>query len=773
MRRFTFFGKGLVHRLNLANAILVSGLVLALCGPLPADDGGAIEEMKLAPCADTCISSRKHADERKKNFGLKKELKVLRGKRDRSGHFRDWKGALIRFDLAAIPGGAEIQEARIFLYHENHEGELLSLHRMEREWTETGATWFEPCKGCEPWWNGWDNGNYGKDATDTQRVRKKGWISWEATGDVRSFLQGAKNNGWFLKSARTWGRDLEAIKFYSKESHHKSRRPYLRVRYRSAIPPLTVKITSPPNGAVLYESPANVNGTVSDPSATITVNGIIPSISGNTFQANLNLTDGANSITVSAEDRYGQKASDRVDVTLVTKGSIAGVIRDSLTKLPLVSAAVTMTDFQNQPYSVLTGADGKYQITGISSGPFSGDVRKEGYQAHIFSGTMMPGQTVPIDADLNPILPLISGISASDISSGSAMINWATDMPAESLVDYGLTSSYGSSSGDSVLKTAHKIALNNLTPDTTYHFRVTSRNEYGFTSSSDDLTFKTLPPSNPITLTITTPGNGDTISRSDVRVEGTVSNALGLETGVTVNGILAQVYGNQFSANHVPLEEGANLITAKATDAKGNTQAVSVEVNAVKAEHYLSITANVDSGIAPLEAVLRVDSDLDLTDASLTYTGPGEAELISREGAEYRFRIASEGSYNFIAQVADPEGRIYEDTLLIMVLSREQIDSLLQGKWDGMKAALASQDPEKAVLNFAPDSQEIYQKQFNALKSFLPEIAEELNRAQINLVEMDNRRAEYEILVERDGVPLSFSLKFIKDQNGLWKIWRY
>ena len=203
MHRVTCLGKGLVYRLNLANAILVCGLVLALCGPLPADDGGAVEEVKLAPCADTYISSRKHLDERKKNFGLKKELKVVRGKRDRSGLFRDWKGTLIRFDLGAIPNGAEVQEARIFLYHENHQGEFLSLHRMEREWTETGASWFEPCRGCEPWWGGWENGNYVKKATDTQRVRKKGWISLDVSEDVRSFLQGAKNDGWFLKSART------------------------------------------------------------------------------------------------------------------------------------------------------------------------------------------------------------------------------------------------------------------------------------------------------------------------------------------------------------------------------------------------------------------------------------------------------------------------------------------------------------------------------------------------------------------------------------------
>ena len=177
MRRFTFFRKGLLHRLNLRIAFLVCGLVLVLCAPLPADEGGPVEELKLAPSADTYISSRRHDNERGKNFGLKKELKVVGGKVYDSGHFRDWKGALIRFDLASIPNGAEIQEARLFLYHENHEGELISIHRVEKDWSETGASWFEPCKGCEPWWGGWEGGNYQAGASDTQRVRKKGWIS--------------------------------------------------------------------------------------------------------------------------------------------------------------------------------------------------------------------------------------------------------------------------------------------------------------------------------------------------------------------------------------------------------------------------------------------------------------------------------------------------------------------------------------------------------------------------------------------------------------------
>jgi len=341
-------------------------------------------------------------------------------------------------------------------------------------------------------------------------------------------------------------------------------------------------------------------------------------------------------------------------------------------------------------------------------------------------------------------------------------------MASDSLVDYGQSSSYENSVSDSALKTAHKMVLKNLAADTTYHFKVTSRNEYGFASSSGDNTFKTLPPSNPITLTITFPKDGDTISRPDVRVEGTVSNALGLETGVTVNGILAQVYGNQYSANHVPLVEGSNSIQVVATDTKGNSRSAEIAIQGEKSEHYLRISADVESGIIPLESILTLDSDLDLTHASLNCTGPGEVELISREGKEYRFKIPAEGAYKFTAQVSDPGGVIYEDSLTVVALSKEQMDSLLRGKWEGVRARLASGDIEGSLEHFSGRKREQYGVLLNVLAPVLPRVVQEMS--DIQLVEVYGDMAVYDLRTVRDGVEYSFQVLFTRDSDGIWRI---
>ncbi|MBI4824408.1 MAG: hypothetical protein HY805_09315, partial [Nitrospirae bacterium] len=74
----------------------------------------------------------------------------------------------------------------------------------------------------------------------------------------------------------------------------------------------------------------------------------------------------------------------------------------------------------------------------------------------------------------------------------------------------------------------------------------------------------------PLNITILSPSAGETISSPKVIVTGTVENFIG-ELGVTVNGIVADVYGNQFVVSNVPLVEGANTITVTAKDALRTT----------------------------------------------------------------------------------------------------------------------------------------------------------------------------------------------------------
>jgi len=89
--------------------------------------------------------------------------------------------------------------------------------------------------------------------------------------------------------------------------------------------------------------------------------------------------------------------------------------------------------------------------------------------------------------------PVILNPQAINITQTGARIIWDTDESATSIVNYGLTDSYGNTVSNSSLVLSHGIDLTGLTPSTTYHFRVQSADQYGNNAVSGDYTFTTLP----------------------------------------------------------------------------------------------------------------------------------------------------------------------------------------------------------------------------------------------------------------------------------------
>ncbi len=87
--------------------------------------------------------------------------------------------------------------------------------------------------------------------------------------------------------------------------------------------------------------------------------------------------------------------------------------------------------------------------------------------------------------------PVISSVTATGITDTSATITWTTDESADSRVDYGVDTSYGSFGSNGSLLTTHSITLTGLGPTTAYHYKVTSSDGSGNSASSADLTFIT------------------------------------------------------------------------------------------------------------------------------------------------------------------------------------------------------------------------------------------------------------------------------------------
>ena len=69
---------------------------------------------------------------------------------------------------------------------------------------------------------------------------------------------------------------------------------------------------------------------------------------------------------------------------------------------------------------------------------------------------------------------------------------WKTNRGATSQVEFGSTTSYGQKTKeDASLNMGHNITIENLTPDTTYHFKAISKDSNGNVTSTNDFTYKT------------------------------------------------------------------------------------------------------------------------------------------------------------------------------------------------------------------------------------------------------------------------------------------
>ncbi len=90
--------------------------------------------------------------------------------------------------------------------------------------------------------------------------------------------------------------------------------------------------------------------------------------------------------------------------------------------------------------------------------------------------------------------PVISNVQVEPRAGGAA-VRWNTDEPASSQVDYGTNDNYGLGSvSDETLKTVHELDITGLSPESTYHYQITSIDLQGNKAQTKDATFTTTEP---------------------------------------------------------------------------------------------------------------------------------------------------------------------------------------------------------------------------------------------------------------------------------------
>ena len=213
-----------------------------------------------------------------------------------------------------------------------------------------------------------------------------------------------------------------------------------------------------------------------------------------------------------------------------------------------------------------------------------------------------PGSSTPVT---------ISNVQAMGATSSAVHISWMTSAAANSQVDYGTASKYGTSTPVSpAMVLTHQMALAGLNAGTLYHYRVRSTDANGNAALSTDETFTTAATgggsgsgdTTPPTVKLTAPTAAATVS-GIVTLTATATDNVGVASvQFQVDGANAGVAdaASPYTASWdtTKATNGTHSVAAIAKDAAGNTATSSVNVTVKNATLTFSISGMINPAAA-------------------------------------------------------------------------------------------------------------------------------------------------------------------------------
>ena len=213
------------------------------------------------------------------------------------------------------------------------------------------------------------------------------------------------------------------------------------------------------------------------------------------------------------------------------------------------------------------------------------------------------GTTTPPPTTVN-----ITNVQTISTTTSSTQVVWTTDVPSNSDVNYGTTTSYGSNTPvDSTMVTSHQVTVSGLSAGTTYYFQVQSTDSKNNNGKSGGHKFATTGVNISGTISPSKGGAGATVTLSGAASATTTANGSG---AYTFSGLASGSYGVAPSNVGYTFTPANQNVTAGTTDvtgvnftATGNVVAPSITTQPASQTVTAGQTATfavVASGTAPL-----------------------------------------------------------------------------------------------------------------------------------------------------------------------------
>lgn len=271
-------------------------------------------------------------------------------------------------------------------------------------------------------------------------------------------------------------------------------------------------------------------------------------------------------------------------------------------------------------------------------------------------------------------------------------------------------------------------------------------------------------------VTITAPADGSTVAVGMLLIRGTVE-AGGVEVGVAVNGVPVAVPGTVFAVL-VPVTNDMTTITALATATDGATasRTISLVVTAPVGTPAV-LQASPASGTAPLTVRFSLLGGPVPALVELDADGDGVADLVAPSLDGQTFTYSRPGLYVPAVTITDAQGARITTRAVVQVHDRTGLDGALQARWAAMRDALRAGDIPGALSHLAQRSRPRYERIFQVLAPRLAAVDSMLTALVLDEV---GEREVYYVMVRTDaGVTKSFEVRFVLDEDGLWRLQRF
>lgn len=526
---------------------------------------------------------------------------------------------------------------------------------------------------------------------------------------------------------------------------------------------------TPATGSVFPHASITIAGHVDDPAATVTLGG---ATQGASFGFAVTLGPGSNTFTLVARDAAGNTASlpltyvydppnvppsasitsplNGANFTAPASFTIAANAVDadgSIARVDFFSNGVLIGTDTTAPYSAaLSGlAVGSYNLTARAT-----DNRGGVGLSDAVSVSVGPPNALPVVQLTSPVAGAQFFVPATVKMTATASDSDGTIARVE-LLRNGIVAA-------TVTAPPYTATLANV-PAGTHSLTARATDDRGAVTTSAAVTITMRASS----VVIDSPAPNAAIAGNTVIVRGRV--VASAYAGVMVNDTTAAVDAAGNFAVLVPLDAGANTLTATVTMLDRTTITRSVSVSATGEASPFGVTVESETGLAPLTPVFTV-SNPNSVDATFTFDGYGPFPLPA--GTSSQVTLTYPAGVFAADIVIAANGWTFAHPIVIESRDEAEMDRMFRALWTGMNDALVAGDKDTALHYLNDTAREMYGPVFDALLPRMPAIVG--SYSPLEQASITERIGEYAVTRMDGDTKRLYLIYFLRDATGVWRV---